>query len=98
MFPIYSGALFVFERVHGAIALWPWLARGVIYMIGAFAVEAATGHLLRAVTGRVPWDYSYARASALGGAIRLDYAPLWFGFGLVLEPVQALVARMAAAI
>jgi hypothetical protein len=98
MFPIYGGALLAFERVHGAIAPWAWPARGAVYMMGAFAVEAASGLLLRAATGRVPWDYSYARASALGGAIRLDYAPLWFAFGLMLERVQALVTRMAAAL
>ncbi len=91
MFPIYGTAGLLFVHVHHWLSAWPWPTRGAVYMIGAFAIEALTGWILRRVTQRCPWDYSYARASALGGLIRLDYAVPWFLFGLILEQVQALV-------
>ena len=94
MFPIYGAGGLAFERAYAAIAAWPWIARGVVYAAGAFAVEAATGFLLRRLTGRCPWDYSYARASALGGLIRLDYTPVWFAFGFALERVHALIVAL----
>jgi hypothetical protein len=91
MLPIYGGGGLLFERAHALVAAWPWLVRGAVYCAGAFVVEAAGGWFLKLATGRIPWDYSYARASALGGAIRLDYAPVWFVFGLVLERVEIVV-------
>jgi hypothetical protein len=90
MFPIYGAGGVLFVRVHAMIAAWPFAARGAIYCLGAFAVEAASGWILKIVTGRIPWDYSYAKSSALGGAIRLDYAPVWFAFGMILEWLQHL--------
>ena len=56
-------------------------------MLGIFAVEYAAGWALKRVTGRCPWDYSYARSS-VHGYIRLDYAPVWFAFGMMLERVH----------
>jgi hypothetical protein len=91
MLPIYGGGGLLFERAHDALAGQPWLLRGLVYCVGAFAVEAAAGWGLRLATGRIPWDYSYARASALGGAIRLDYAPVWLAFGFALERVHDFV-------
>jgi hypothetical protein len=91
MLPIYGAGGLLFERVYAAIAAWPWPARGAFYATGAFAVEAAAGFVLRRASGRCPWDYSYARASALGGLIRLDYAPVWFAFGFALERLHALL-------
>jgi uncharacterized membrane protein len=84
MLPIYGLAAFLFEPVHDALRGSPWLLRGTVYMLGIFAVEYAAGWLLRRLTGRCPWDYSYARLS-VHGYIRLDYAPVWLGFGLLLE-------------
>jgi hypothetical protein len=96
MLPIYGAGGLLFERLHRAVVDWGWSwpLRGGAYMLGAFAVEAAAGLGLRALTGRCPWDYSYARAS-VGGVIRLDYAPVWFAFGLVLERVQRFIAAVA---
>ena len=92
MFPLYGAAAVVFEPLHDAVRAWPWPARGALYAAGLFAVEALAGLALKRATGRCPWDYSYARFS-VGGVIRLDYAPLWFAFGLGLERLHdALVA------
>jgi hypothetical protein len=90
MLPIYGTGGLVFLQVYGRVAIWPWFFRGAIYCLGAFILEAASGWILKLTTGRIPWDYSYARWSALGGAIRLDYAPVWFTFGLILEQVSKL--------
>jgi hypothetical protein len=94
MFPIYGTGGVLFVRAHAMIAAWPWAARGAIYCLGAFAIEAASGGILKIITGRIPWDYSYARLSALGGTIRLDYAPVWFAFGMVLEWLQHFAQRV----
>ena len=93
MFPIYGAGGFAFEAVHAAIGGWPLVARGLVYMAGCFVIEYAAGMLLKAATGKIPWDYSYARWH-LHGAIRFDYAPVWFVFGLCLEPVEALIRRL----
>ena len=91
MLPIYGGGGLAFVQVHALVAAWPWFFRGAIYCVGSFAVEAAGGWILKLTTGRIPWDYSYARWSALGGAIRLDYAPVWFAFGFILEAVERFI-------
>jgi hypothetical protein len=97
MFPIYGSAALLFEPAHDALRAWPWLARGGAWMAGLFAVEAGAGLLLRATTGRCPWDYSYARTN-IRGVIRLDYAPLWFAFGLGLERLHDLFAAIEPAV
>ncbi len=62
-------------------------------MVGIFVIEAIAGLLLKVFTGRCPWDYSYARWH-VGGVIRLDYAPVWFAFGMVLERVHDWVRAL----
>jgi uncharacterized membrane protein len=84
MFPIYGSAALLFEPVHDAVRGAPWGLRGLAYAIGIFAVEYVAGAALSRATGRCPWDYSASRAS-VHGYIRLDYAPVWFAFGLLLE-------------
>ena len=93
MFPIYGFGGLLFEPCHEALRGWPWLARGLVWTLAIFAVEYATGRLLRRLTGRCPWDYSYSRFH-LHCFIRFDYAPVWFGFGLLLERVHDAVGRL----
>jgi hypothetical protein len=88
MLPIYGSAALFFEPAHELLRARFWLTRGLGYMLGCFAVEAASGYALKWSTGKCPWDYSYSRWSALFGTIRLDYAPVWFAFGLSLERVH----------
>ncbi|HYD50744.1 MAG TPA: hypothetical protein VEB21_20475 [Terriglobales bacterium] len=96
MFPIYGLGGLLFEVVHAAIAVQAWPVRGLIYMLGCFAVEYVSGWLIRAVSGACPWDYSHRRWH-VQGLIRLDYAPVWFVFGLLLEVVERYVNLFAAA-
>jgi uncharacterized membrane protein len=97
MFPIYGGGGMLFELAHGAVAGWAWPARGLVYMIGCFAVEYATGWLIQRATGVIPWDYA-AHRWHVAGLIRLDYAFVWFAFGLLLESVEVLVRAAAPAL
>lgn len=90
MLPIYGGGCMLFEVVHGAVAPYPWFVRGVIYMVGCFIVEYVTGWIIMMISGAIPWDYSERRWH-IHGLIRLDYAPVWFFFGLLLERVETAV-------
>lgn len=58
---------------------------GMLYMVLIFAVEYISGWWLRA-HGICPWDYT-GRHSNIHGLIRLDFAPLWFGTGLLFEKI-----------
>lgn len=59
------------------------LRHGMLYMVLIFTAEYITGAWLRE-RGMCPWDYS-GRHSNINGLIRLDFAPLWFGTGLLFE-------------
>ena len=95
MFPIYGLAALLFEPAHDAVRALPWVVRGAIYTVGIFAVEYVAGWALRRATGRCPWDYSYARFS-VHGYIRLDYTPVWFVFGMILERAHDLMTAIEA--
>ena len=97
MFPIYAFGGLLFEVGHGLVADWAWPLRGAFYTIGIFAVEYASGWFIKALTGSVPWDYADRRWQ-VHGLIRLDYAPAWFGFGLLLEQVERLAHAIEPAV
>ncbi len=84
MYPVYGSLVFIFEPIHNAIRLWPWWGRGVAYVIGCFVVEYVAGWIIKRITGKIPWDYSYSRLH-LHGLIRWDYTPVWLAFGFILE-------------
>lgn len=99
MFLIYGGALaLIFEPVHEALRAWPWPLRGLVYVAGIFAVEYATGWLLRALTGACPWDYTDHSPWSIHGLIRLDYAPAWFLMGLGAERVHDFLVELTPAV
>ena len=106
MLPIYGSAAVLFEPAHDAARArgWPWWQRGLVWVGGIFAVEAASGELVRRAVGEVPWDYGRARGSKpvpmnWRGLVRPAYAPLWFAVGLGMErlhdSLDALDARLA---
>ena len=82
MFPIYGCAavLLPISRLIHAKSLW---MRGLTYMSLIFSTEFITGRLLLR-KNLCPWDYS-ASPYHIGRVIRLDYAPYWFGAGLLFE-------------
>ena len=58
---------------------------GILYMVLIFMVEYVAGTWLNA-QGICPWDYSHT-VTNINGVIRLDFAPLWFGAGLIFEEI-----------
>lgn len=97
MFPIYGAGGLLFEVAHRVVRGWPWPGRGITYVLGCFAVEYAAGWLIKQVSGSIPWDYSYSRAH-VHGLIRLDYAPVWFAFGMLLERVERIADAVEPAL
>ena len=96
MLPLYgAGVLFGFEPLHDAVRSLAWPLRGGLYAGAFFAAEAGVGLLFKRLLGRCPWDYSYARTNLLG-VIRLDYAPVWFAVGLLMERVHDLLRALDA--
>lgn len=61
------------------------IRHGMLYMVLIFVAEYVTGMWLRQ-RGFCPWDYT-GRHSNVNGLIRLDFAPLWFGTGLLFEEI-----------
>ncbi len=84
MFPIYGMAALI-APVKRLLRKRNTLFRGVCYTCGFFLTEYTTGRILRA-KNRCPWDYSGAPLN-IDGLIRLDFAPLWFGTGLLYEKI-----------
>lgn len=101
MLPIYGVAAVLFEPayVEARRRGLPWPARGALWTAGIFAVEAASGEAIRAVTGEVPWDYARPRGRKpvprhWRGLVRPSYAPLWFAVGLGMERLHHLLDRV----
>ncbi len=94
MLPIYAPIYPLLCRLYPRIAPWPLPARGLLYVSLIFAVEYASGWLLRAAVGRCPWDYG-ERRWAVHGLIRLDYAPAWFAASLLYELVFRILRGLA---
>lgn len=92
MFPIYGLAVFL-EPVHDRIRHLPLIVRGGIYMVLIFAVELASGLLLRSLLGVCPWNYEN-RALSICGIITLDYAPVWIFLGIMLEKLHDTIVRI----
>ena len=63
MFPLYGAGGLLFEPLHDALRRHPWPLRGLTWTVLIFLVEYASGRALRRLTGRCPWDYTYARAN-----------------------------------
>jgi Putative ABC-transporter type IV len=101
MLPIYGIAAVAFEPAHDATVRsgWPWWQRAATWTAGIYSVEAASGELVRRLTGEVPWDYSRPRGGKpepthWRGLVRPAYAPVWFAVGLGLEQLHRLLERI----
>jgi uncharacterized membrane protein len=67
--------------------------RGLVYLLGIWLVEFSVGWLLRKLTGKCPWDYSNFPGN-IRGIITLEYAPVWFIFGLGFERVHDALVKL----
>lgn len=84
MFPIYGCAAILRPLAHFIRKVPTWI-RGLTYMSLIFATEYLSGAFLAKKKLR-PWDYRNSRWN-INSNIRLDYAPLWFGAGLLFEKI-----------
>ena len=82
MFPIY-GLAALFQPLAVILKGKPLFLRGSIYTLCIFITEYATGLFLKK-RHACPWNYENAPLN-IRGVIRLDYAPFWFGTGLLYE-------------
>ena len=92
MFFIYGPASFLIPFVMDKMGKLPLLARLVVYSIGIFAVEFASGFLLDKLTGACPWEYK--TGLHIMGYIRLDYLPAWMGFSFLLEKLVVIFREL----
>ena len=83
-FPLYGLIAPLFEPLHNWLRPWPWMLRGMIYVLCFWAVEYIAGRTLRHILGACPWSYAHCRYN-LQGLIRWDFFPVWFGFSMFLE-------------
>lgn len=84
MFPIYGCAAFL-APIGRLLHRRPFWLRGLAYMSLIFSTEYFTGRFL-SKRNLCPWDYGRCRYH-INRLIRLDYAPFWFGAGLLFEHV-----------
>ena len=92
MFPVYGLIAFVFPLIAVHISSWPWIVRGLIYMVTFFLVEYIAGFILTKLK-ICPWKYP-AKYS-VNGLIYLPYAPLWFAVGLGIEWIYPWVVQVS---
>lgn len=80
MIPIYALVYPFLALLRPWVGPWPFWLRGPFYVALIYAVEYASGWLLRKLTGECPWEHGYrGNRWAVHGLIRLDYAPAWLG-------------------
>jgi uncharacterized membrane protein len=97
MFPIYGLLAPLGEPIHNFLRSHSWLLRGFVYLVGIWTVEYVSGRLIKKLTGKCPWDYSDFPGN-FQGIVTLEYAPVWFVFGLAFERVHDLLLRLTPAI
>jgi len=86
MIPVYMIVYPACWWLYPKVAAWPWLARGLFYTALIFAVEYASGWLIRKAVGKCPWEDGYYKARwGVHGLIRLDFTPAWVAASLVYE-------------
>ena len=89
---IYGLTPILFYLNHAWLFELPFLARLFLYVAAIYIVEFASGWLLERLTGRCPWHYE--TGWAIKGYIRLDYAPFWFVFGIIIEKVYLFLHQI----
>lgn len=90
MFPIY-GLAFIIAPISKLLKSFPTWFRGLTYMSMIFSTEYLSGRFLDK-HHICPWDYSDSKWN-IDHVIRLDYAPYWFGAGLLFEKLVKPVSK-----
>ena len=84
MFPIY-GLASLLVIPYRFVKNFSFPSRGTVYTFFIFFGEFFSGRLLTKIHA-CPWNYEHSPLN-VKNVIRLDYAPLWFLFGLFLEKI-----------
>ncbi len=86
MFPIFGltyPVLLLGQRHLGTVSL---PLRALTYVLLLYLLEYSSGWLIRKLTGICPWEDMYHGSRwSVHDLIRIDYAPAWFIFVLLLE-------------
>jgi len=86
--PLYMLTPVFFALGSDFVFQFNWFVRGIIYMLLIFAIEYVAMFLLRRLLGSSPSEDNYFSSPFnLHGLIRLDFAPVMFALGMILECV-----------
>ena len=69
---------------------WPWLVRGLIYMLTIYGFEFMWALALESFFGIQVWNYENSEYR-VWRYINPYFCPVWFVFGLVLEKVKVKI-------
>lgn len=93
MFPIYGFVFFIVLLVQWIYVGYPWWFRGMMYAFLILLWEYVSGYIVKKLVGVAPWDYSKETPDGVGskkrfhihGLVCLEYVPVWFIEGLIIE-------------
>ena len=89
MHPIYGMAGILINFLHTIFGSHFFLLRGTLYATYIMIGELIAGIFLKKFIGKCPWHYT-SKYSVLN-VVRLDYFPVWFTAGLLIEKILLFV-------
>jgi hypothetical protein len=84
MLPVYAVVPYIYIFVQSTFPDIGWVVKGLVYMLAFYLLELIAGLLIKAIVGVSPWNYKNYRFH-FKEVICLDYAPVWFIYGIVGE-------------
>lgn len=96
MFPIYGFTALALEGISNAL-IWPFYLKAFVYVPVIYGVEALSGWTIKALIGRIPWDYQKSPWTPMG-LINLKYAPFWLLLGMAFDPITTFLTKMLHAL
>jgi uncharacterized membrane protein len=84
MLPIYAVVPSIYIFVQSILPDINWIVKGLVYMLAFYLLEFIAGLLIKAIVGVSPWNYKTYRFH-YKEVICLEYAPVWFIYGIVGE-------------
>jgi len=93
MFLIYALVPFIYIFILSNFQETNIFVRGILYMVGFYLLEFISGFLIRKSVGVSPWDYKGYSIKIFGkkyqsnllGLVCLQYAPIWYLYGVIGE-------------
>ena len=93
MFPVYAIVPLIYILILPEFNHTNIFFRGIIYMFSFYLLEFISGWLIKKLVKVSPWDYEGYSINIFGkkyksninGLICLEYAPIWFLYGILGE-------------